>query len=125
MAMIFYVPFIMMVVCVVGAFLKSSDGESGPATVLGVVAALLCVLTIFWTAPYHFGYGHVTSVIEELDTRLDDGATYQRSYFEGHGTSYLVVVKVFGTYKTMAIRTNTVPPELFVMVDGKPVAIQK
>lgn len=76
-------------------------------------------------APIMFGHGHVPSKVEKFSARLDNNVAYQLITSSQEGSDFILVVKKFGTSDFHAIRTNTVPPELFTLVDGKPVALQK
>ncbi len=103
-----------------GIFVHKEPGERAFAA---LIALALFGFATFYLAPAILGYGYVTSWTESFDGRLDNGTTYQTIASTQSGSSYVLLVKKFGTSDFIAIRVKTVPPPLFALVSGKPVGI--
>ena len=91
--------------------------------VLALFAVLVLGFTTFYVAPRTLGYGHVTSGTRSFDTRLDNGTTYRTVASVKSDAGYVLLVKEYGTQDFYAIRVKTVPPPLFTLVRGNPIAI--
>ncbi len=99
------------------------DTAKGAAT---AIAMVFFAVMVFFAAPHALGYGHVSSSAEEYSAHLDGGATYQVISATNVGdNTYVILVKKYGTSDFRAVRVNGAPPELFVMIDGKPIAVVK
>ena len=99
--------------------------KKGAHVALNVVIAVILFIINLFTATYTFGYGKVPPIVEAFSPRLKEGVAYHLIHSERQGNSYVLLMNEFGTYETLAIRWDTEPPELFLLVDGKIVAIQK
>ena len=81
-------------------------------------------IAIFSVAPAELGVGVVSDEIDSLAVRLDDRGTYQTASSVKDGETYVLLVKAYGTSDFRCPRVNELPPEIFTMVDGQPVAVE-
>ncbi len=104
----------------VGALVYQSPTERALSIAFALV---LFGCATFYLAPRVFGYGHVSPQTESFDRLLDNGGAYQETAWTKSSTGYVLLVRQFGTQNFYAIRVKTVPPPLFTLVSGRPIAI--
>ena len=96
-----------------------------PANTLPLMGIAIVILTFCLLDARDIGLGHVPGAVEGFAKRLDDGIAYQVVAKIQERDSFVVLVKKFGTSDFFAIRVEIIPPEIFTLVDGNPIAIAK
>lgn len=101
--------------------------ESSATWVLGIIALVVFGLTTFLAGPFVLGQGVIPRNAEVVAKRLSEGVAYQVvSSREENDGSILLQVKRIGEPKSdrvLRVKEEDRPPELFTLIDGKPVEI--
>lgn len=110
-------------VCVGIAAVFYKEDKSFAAFLSGVLGFVFFIILVGGFAPYELGQGRVPNEAEDLAKRLDAGVMYQVLSSSKNGDGHILLVKKAEKSDLYALRVKTIPPEHFVLVDGKPVAI--
>ena len=112
---------LLLLMVLVAVYVK--EGKSFNAFLSCVVGVGLYLILVGIVAPRELGHGQVPAKAEDLAKRLDAGVMYQVLSSSKNGDGHILLVKKAEKSDLYALRVKTIPPEHFVLVDGKPVAI--
>ena len=112
---------VLLLIVLVAVLVK--EGKPFKAFLSGVLGFVFFIILVGGFAPYELGQGRVPDEAEDLAKRLDAGVMYQVLSSSKNGDGHILLVKKAEKSDLYALRVKTIPPEHFVLVDGKPVAI--
>lgn len=121
---LFFLLLVLVIVCagVVGAALK--DGNDGEAVIaFSVIGAFILAFCLISGSVINVG--DVGSESWLYSSYLDDGTVYEVHHVTNVGSDHIILVQEKDRDAFKAIRvTGPLPPQEFMLADGKPVAVK-
>lgn len=119
---------ILLTFLIVGSLVIFMWGPKRKNYILGaVMSAMALAFLILYVAPEHLGVGRVPGISEQLIERLGRDRIYEvLSFTKDHG-DLIILVRESDDPQVFALRIKgpVPPPEHFVLVGGKPIAIAR